>query len=145
MIGASIHEILEQNSSQFANSSGEIQFDGLQTLTIDTMVVMAQKDVYLRAVTVAGFEVEYLAARVTVHCTTSETLDVQSVTPIINAYGRGSSVQTIDLSSLNSQIVPTDPKCPVSGWSLSSIKEQDSSIFANSQSEISFDPITLIL
>jgi hypothetical protein len=55
MIGVSIHEILEQNS--IPNLSGEIQFDGLQTLTIDTMNVMAWNFVYLRAVTVAGFEV----------------------------------------------------------------------------------------
>ena len=114
-------------------------------MTIDTNDVMAQKDVYMRAVTVAGFEIEFLAARVTVHCPASVTYDVSSVIPMINAYGRGSSLQSIDLSSLNSQIVASNSDCPVSGWSISSIKEQDGSIFANSQSEISFDQLTLTL
>ena len=49
----SMFEIREQDLSQFANAFGEIQFNGISTITIDTSVVMAKKDVYLE-VTVSG-------------------------------------------------------------------------------------------
>jgi hypothetical protein len=51
----SMINILEQDNSLFSNSSGEIQFDFAQTLTIDTTAAMSTKYVYFRALVLGGF------------------------------------------------------------------------------------------
>jgi hypothetical protein len=107
--------IKEVDSSPFANSNNEIQFDGVNTLTIDTTNALKQKNVYLTASALGGFTVEFLVATITLTCEPTETVDFSAVTPLSFIQPHGSLVTTLDVSAVLEAIVPNNPYCLVEG------------------------------